>query len=159
MIYFTSDTHFLHSQIIEYCGRPFKNVEHMDIELVRRWNERVKPEDTVFHLGDFAWKSQGKYKKLLNGNIIHIKGNHDKKVPLLNAHIVLGSTNIWCCHDPANYNHKFKINIVGHVHNDWKFKKEGKTILVNVGVDMWNFYPIKWNEILKELNLWRQDNE
>ena len=54
-VFFTSDTHFSHATIIKFCQRPFKDVSHMNDELVQRWNEVVGPDDIVFHLGDFAW--------------------------------------------------------------------------------------------------------
>ena len=52
--FFTSDTHFGHENIIKYCNRPFTSTEEMDKALISNWNKVVKPEDTVFHLGDFA---------------------------------------------------------------------------------------------------------
>lgn len=51
--WFTSDTHFDHANVIEYCKRPFSNVEEMNEAMIRNWNKRVMPEDTIFHLGDF----------------------------------------------------------------------------------------------------------
>jgi len=50
--FITADTHFGHANIIKYCQRPFKDVEAMDKALIRSWNERVKPEDTVFKKND-----------------------------------------------------------------------------------------------------------
>lgn len=81
MFYFTSDTHFSHVNILKYCDRPFKDTDHMDEEIIRRWNETVKPEDTVFHLGDIALgpiaTSLPKIARL-NGRKIAILGNHDR---------------------------------------------------------------------------------
>ena len=54
MIFFTSDTHFNHKAIISYCSRPFESVEEMNDRLIDNWNQVVKPNDTVYHLGDFA---------------------------------------------------------------------------------------------------------
>ena len=48
-LFFTSDTHFHHANIIRFCNRPFRDVEEMDEILIRNWNEVVGPEDTVFH--------------------------------------------------------------------------------------------------------------
>jgi calcineurin-like phosphoesterase family protein len=56
-VFFTSDTHFGHANIIKYCGRPFASVEEMNRELIARWNAVVGPRDTVYHLGDRAWEN------------------------------------------------------------------------------------------------------
>lgn len=81
-LFFTSDTHFHHDNIIRFCGRPFSSVDEMDRVLIEKWNAKVPKDGTVFHLGDFCfggfqlWK---KYREQLNGDIILIKGNHDIK--------------------------------------------------------------------------------
>ena len=62
-IYFTSDHHFGHKNIIEFSRRPFKDVDEMDEILIRKWNEKVKPEDEVYHLGDVGLSSSGKLRK------------------------------------------------------------------------------------------------
>ena len=54
MIFFTSDHHFYHSNIIKYCQRPFHSVEEMNEEMIRRWNSVVGVDDTVYYLGDFS---------------------------------------------------------------------------------------------------------
>lgn len=82
MNFFTSDTHFGHKAVIDYCKRPFATVEEMNAELIRRWNVVVKPGDTVFHLGDFAFLGSAATKAIiaqLNGEIVLIRGNHDHK--------------------------------------------------------------------------------
>ena len=70
--WWTSDYHFSHFNIISYCDRPFKTAEEMNKIIIRRHNERVKPDDTVFFLGDFIFKggkvgfkacNTGKYRK------------------------------------------------------------------------------------------------
>ena len=53
-IFFTSDTHFGHGGALGLYRRPFASVPAMNEALVARWNETVGPEDTVWHLGDFA---------------------------------------------------------------------------------------------------------
>ena len=81
-VFFTSDLHFGHENAIRFDNRPFKTVEEMDAELVRRWNAKVGKGDLVYVLGDMIWKSgNGQAEQLiksLNGQIILIKGNHDR---------------------------------------------------------------------------------
>lgn len=81
-IWFISDTHFCHKNIIKYEDRPFTDIEQMNSELIRRWNEKVAPEDTVYHLGDVALGPAERFYPLvsaLNGHKILIRGNHDGK--------------------------------------------------------------------------------
>lgn len=75
-VFFVSDTHFGHTNIIQYCDRPFKCVEDMDADIVKRWNQTVSKGDTVYHLGDVAFHN---YERLaeLNGTIKLVMGNHD----------------------------------------------------------------------------------
>ena len=70
--FFTSDTHFGHARIIEYCNRPFSSVEEMDETIINRWNIVVDHDDTVIHLGDFTLGNlevAKKYIGQLNGHI------------------------------------------------------------------------------------------
>jgi calcineurin-like phosphoesterase family protein len=155
--WFISDTHFNHENIIEYCDRPFKSAEHMDREIIRRWNERVKPTDTVFHLGDFMFAKGGKrpqhYLKYLNGRVILIKGNHDGnnglKTCIDSMTISLGGKNWWVQHRPEML--KWKYNLCGHVHNNWKVLDTERYIVVNLSVEVWDYYPVNIQEILKRL--------
>lgn len=81
-VFFTSDTHFCHSNVIGFCKRPFSSVEEMDEALIKAWNEVVPPNGIVFHLGDFAFGDIEKWRPIvskLNGDIVLIKGNHDIK--------------------------------------------------------------------------------
>jgi calcineurin-like phosphoesterase family protein len=77
--FLSSDHHFWHARVIEYCKRPFKDVEEMNEILIKNWNEVVGPEDTVYYLGDFsmAFRSVEIFTKRLNGNKILFAGNHD----------------------------------------------------------------------------------
>ena len=79
--FYTSDTHFGHRNIIEYCNRPFRSVEHMNEAIIGMWNETVKPEDTVYHLGDVSLGTLAESLPLvarLNGTKILVPGNHDR---------------------------------------------------------------------------------
>lgn len=81
MVYFISDLHFGHSNIIKMDNRPFNNVENMDKTMIENWNSRVTNKDVVYILGDFSWHKVEKtieILKQLKGKKILIKGNHDK---------------------------------------------------------------------------------
>lgn len=81
-VWFTSDPHFGHANIMKFCDRPFESVKDMDEALIHNWNECVTDNDIVFMLGDFCWnKTPGNIMKILNqlnGKRIYIiPGNHD----------------------------------------------------------------------------------
>ena len=82
MIWFTSDPHYFHKNIIKYENRPFDSVEEMNETMINNWNSVVDPKDTVYLLGDFAFVNkrhelEGIVRKL-NGHVHWIRGNHDK---------------------------------------------------------------------------------
>ncbi|WP_412990054.1 metallophosphoesterase [Pediococcus siamensis] len=92
MKFFTADTHFFHKDLLgdnDFAPRPFATVEIMNQTIVQNWNARVKPTDTVYHLGDIALYFTRPAKlsneavfevlKALNGNLVLIKGNHDSR--------------------------------------------------------------------------------
>lgn len=79
--FYIADWHYGHANCIFFDNRPFKSMEHMNAELVRRWNEAVAPGDIVYILGDMFWcKTTEAIEviKQLNGQKILIKGNHDR---------------------------------------------------------------------------------
>lgn len=80
-MWFTSDTHFGHANIIKFCDRPFDSVDEMNEQLVSRWNALVHPEDIVFHMGDVAMGTiveSLRYIPRLNGYKYLVPGNHDR---------------------------------------------------------------------------------
>jgi len=85
--YIIADTHFSHKNILLY--EPSR-ISKMNIEgynsfdrfLIDLWNDTINPNDSVLHLGDFAFKDGYKVAKKLNGKVTIIKGNHDKKTHL-----------------------------------------------------------------------------
>ena len=81
--FLTGCTHFGHANIIRLTGRPFADIDQMDRALITNWNAVAQPQDTVYHLGDFAFRQSGdakeKYLSRLNGKIVLLQGNHDPK--------------------------------------------------------------------------------
>lgn len=160
MIWFTSDTHFHHARVIEYCNRPFADVEEMNEELVRRWNDRVGKGDVVYHLGDFALGPREKLAPTvarLNGAIILVRGNHDRSrsamlsagfpVVVPDAILVVDGATLFLHHQPildfAKLN-RADLHLCGHIHNEWA--RQGD--IINVGVDVRDFRPQTLPELL-----------
>ena len=78
---YIADWHWGHVNILHFDNRPFKSVEHMNAELICRWNAAVNPCDTVYVLGDMFWVNMTQSIEVLdqlNGTIILVKGNHDR---------------------------------------------------------------------------------
>lgn len=149
----TSDNHFGHANIIEYSRRPFSSLHEMHKTMTERWNETVKPDDTVYHLGDFAMGTRGKfqtYLEQLNGAKVLIRGNHDRGAEFMQSigfaavfselYLTLDSTRLYLRHRPA-FTDAWKTNadfmFCGHVHTSWR--RRGN--IINVGVDQWDFRP------------------
>lgn len=81
-VFFTSDTHFGHKNILRFCNRPWATIAEHDQALIQNWNDIVPEDAVVFHLGDFCYKGGGfptiqHLKGLLHGQIVLIRGNHD----------------------------------------------------------------------------------
>ena len=172
MIFFTSDSHFGHARIIELCRRPFSDVNEMNEVLIQRWNSVVGPGNTVYHLGDFFMgpKETVFLRKRLNGRIVLIKGNHDKKDSLLkeagideihrSLELELDGHKLFLAHIPMHldsgerfYPEDLKktapvhcdLFLCGHVHGAWK--RQGNTI--NVGADVSDFTPLTLTQLLE----------
>lgn len=168
VIYFTSDTHLGHANIIKYCNRPFDNVQEMDRVIIENWNSVVSQDDWVYHLGDFSMGDPIHYARQLNGRIILLLGNHDhnrlsalyKAFGKENIHELLkikveGHT-IVLCHYAMRVWHKSHFNswhLYGHSHG--KLQGEGKSF--DVGVDSWDYTPISVRDVAAEMNE-RPDN-
>jgi calcineurin-like phosphoesterase family protein len=80
-VFFTSDLHFRHGNIIKYCKRPFETVQEQTEKLIENWNKTVPDTATVFILGDFAFATKNQWRGFLNrmtGKKYLILGNHDR---------------------------------------------------------------------------------
>jgi calcineurin-like phosphoesterase family protein len=160
--WFTSDTHFGHANIIKHCSRPFASAHEMDGAMITRHNERVADGDTVYHLGDFAFRGArpGQYRPQLKGNVHLIIGNHDKRRDVENVgfasisdmlHLSIEGTPLVLCHYAMrvwNKSHHGALHFYGHSHG----KLPGTNQSLDVGVDCWDFYPVTLAEIKKRLN-------
>lgn len=181
-VFFTSDLHFGHENAIRFDNRPFSTVEEMDAELVRRWNAKVGKGDLVYVLGDMIWKSHnGDAEQLirsLNGQIILIKGNHDRFLHNAKAKNVLAGVKDYddicvtledgtkrrCILQhafvPMYYGHRHQaIHLHGHSHQTEEsvfefmiqelLREQGlKPEIYNVGCMYWNYEPVTLDEIL-----------
>ena len=175
MIYFISDTHFNHINVIEYCNRPFKDIHEMNNAIIDNWNEIVKDDDIVYHLGDFALGKKEYINDIvskLKGKIYLIRGNHDnwsastyEKLGfniLRNPPIRLDEYKLILSHTPIpdKLIPRGYINIHGHIHNkllyeciekyDSKLYSEKKHI--NISCDVTEFKPISIEKLMTCLN-------
>ena len=156
--YFTADFHIDHANIIRFCKRPFKDIGEMKEKIISNWNNLVKQEDIVFHIGDFAMNNTNKEEIIsrLNGQVILIKGNHDRGdlFKIQDLMFMLGDEQLHLVHIPEEAQADY--NLVGHTHEKWKTKKIGDHFCINVGVDVNNFTPVSEEEIKQII---REDNK
>jgi calcineurin-like phosphoesterase family protein len=158
-IFFTGDTHFGHTKIIQYCKRPFKTADEMNEEIVRRWNSVVGSKDDVYHVGDFAFMPAAQaraIRKRLNGRIFLIEGNHDNGTnydfewikPYYELWV--GDQEIVLFHyGMRTWHHDLRgtWHLYGHSHG--MLPPYGKSM--DVGVDCWSFSPITFEFIQRTM--------
>lgn len=160
-VFFTSDTHFGHQAVIRHCKRPFPSADAMDEAMISRWNARVTPGDTVWHLGDFSFRGTRTaryYRERLNGEIHLITGNHDEE--MLKEHadcfasvgivrdISVEGQRIVLFHYPMReWNRAYggAWHLFGHVHG--RLDGEPLGYSMDVGVDSNRFYPWRFDQI------------
>jgi calcineurin-like phosphoesterase family protein len=181
-IWFTSDLHFGHKSVIEYCQRPFSSVEEMDEALINNWNKLVQPSDLVYLLGDIFFHKKQRSDEIsarLAGQKILIKGNHDgfsdgrycNTMGYLGCYrealIKLEGTFFRLSHYPC-----WPTNWTEESHKNLRYP-EKRPILrahewllcghvhkawkqkgqqINVGVDVWNYQPVSLLQILSIVN-------
>ena len=162
MIWFTADAHLGHTNILKLCNRPFSNTEEMNSVIIQKWNAVVKPEDTIYVVGDFAYKNNapiGKFCTVLNGHKHLILGNHDrlsteqykkffesvqdvKYIKIKEQDIVLFHYPIlsWRRRGRGSW------HLYGHVHTAVLNVMESQKSY-NVGVDTNDFQPISFDKL------------
>ena len=170
MIFFTADLHFYHDNIIKHRNRPFRNADVMNEALIKKWNEKVKPSDEVYILGDFTLKGAQLAKRMLyrlNGKKYLVKGNHDKfveKEEFDNSlfvwvkdyyELTYNNTVFVMFHYPiAEWNGFFKgyIHLHGHQHNYENYNFDNLKAGIkryDVGVDANYMVPVSIDEIIE----------
>lgn len=155
-LWFTSDTHFGHANIIRYCDRPFRSVGEMDDTLIANWNARVAPGDLVWHLGDFSFADPADYVPRLNGVIHLVFGNHDERwrqglrelLPWTGEvrDLKHQGQRIWLSHYAHRVwprSHRGAWHCYGHSHGE--LPDAGCS--TDVGVDAWNYHPIAFDDL------------
>ena len=162
--YFIADTHFGHDAIIRYENRPFKDTKNQEEYLIKNWNDIVKPEDTVYVLGDFGMSDSKKETerlcRMLNGNKILVMGNHDTQEPEWYRQCGFKEASPWpiiyqnfwiLSHEPLYINENMPYaNIYGHVHANPTYKDVSRQS-VCVCVERTEYKPISFEEIQKKV--------
>jgi calcineurin-like phosphoesterase family protein len=159
-VFFTSDTHFGHPGARSLYRRPFASVAAMDQAMVARWNAAVGPEDEVWHLGDVALRHPpavvAELLAGLNGTKHLVAGNNDPPATRTLPHwasvadyaeITVEGTALVLCHYPFRSwrgMSKGALNLHGHSHG--RLKELPRQF--DVGVDVWDFRPVRLDEIL-----------
>lgn len=157
MLYFTSDEHYGHKNVIKYCNRPFADTEEMDYYLITKHNELVKGNDTVIHVGDFTLMGLNpalEYISKLNGSHIFLQGSHDYWLEKSNLPLI----QIWekkvhdvylvACHYAMRTwprSHYNSWQLFGHSHGN--LNGIGKQY--DVGVDNNDFTPVSFEKLKK----------
>ena len=166
MIFYTSDLHLGHANIIKLCNRPFSDVDEMNAALISNWNNRITNGDTVYICGDLMFRSATGpelFLKSLKGKKHLIPGNHDsawmKRVPLSQyfesvENLMIfsnGKHKITLCHYPMmSFNGKYLIH--GHIHNNkndtyWPLLRTMENVL-NASVEINKFAPVTFDELI-----------
>ena len=175
-LFFTSDPHFGHENILKYCHRPFSSIEEHDEELIRLWNETVPEDGIVFILGDIGFCSETYLKTILNrlnGKIYWIIGNHDwrritpgimNRFECITQQMVITVDNklVYLNHFPflcyPDSDRHPVYQFFGHVHSGPLSTSSDISRLVHlnkrqydVGVDNNEFKPISFQDIMKKI--------
>jgi calcineurin-like phosphoesterase family protein len=177
-IWFASDYHFLHANVIKYDNRPFEDVLEMNEVLIDNWNELVDDKDIVFYLGDLSFERNGnETKKIvdqLKGKIHYILGNHDdeKKITKLNRFETISDYVNLLVDDEDNPRKKQGIIMMHYPilswdkahHGDWHLHGHCHQSLANkkidyynrkvldVGCNGWDYKPVSYHEIKNVMN-------
>ena len=159
--FFTADTHFGHGAARALYRRPFATVAAMDAAMETRWNEAVQPEDEVWHLGDFAvgHRAPGALLERLHGRKHLVCGNNDgpevralpgwASVGDYRELVVEGRALVLCHYAFRTWRDMGRgaLNLHGHSHG----RLVRQTRQFDVGVDVWDFRPVRLEVITARL--------
>ena len=173
-VFLTSDTHFGHAGVCRFMQndgvtklRPWTDPDEMDEEMVKRWNETVKPTDKVYHLGDVVINRKAlKIMHRLNGDKVLIRGNHDifkdddyrEHFRELRAYHVMNGMIL--SHIPLHPESlgRFGVNIHGHTHSNrvmtWHPTKQRPIVDPRyhcVCVEQTDFRPILFEDVIQRI--------
>ena len=173
-VFLVSDTHFGHAGVCRFTEsdgvtkiRPWTDPEEMNEEMVKLWNDTVRPGDKVYHLGDVVINR--KYLPILdrlNGDKVLIKGNHDifkledyvkyfrdirayhKMSDYILSHIPIHRESLarWCGGNFHGHLHTNRVMINDGL-NSWDAKIDPKYF--NVSVEQIGFKPILFEDAVK----------
>ena len=169
-LFFTSDEHYGHKNILGFCNRPFRDTtEHIE-ESIRRHNEKVPKGARVYHVGDMFWrtlclKDAMNIMDRLNGTHYFVWGNHDE---LIQDNKCLRDRFVWCrdiaqvyhpkldkslvlCHYAMHVwrnSHKGAYHLYGHTH---AALQEQNNLSFDCGQDAQNFTPISVEEVIARM--------
>ena len=168
-IYVTSDHHWGHAAARSFYRRPFASVDEMDRVMIERWNAVVGPEDEIWHLGDFAVRQSAdrvaSLLMLLNGRKHLVVGNNDDHAVTRctgwrsvqsYVEMAIDDARFVLCHYPFRTWRdmgKGAINLHGHSHG--RLKPLARQC--DVGVDVWDFKPVRLADTLSMAARSRQE--
>lgn len=159
-LFIISDTHFRHHNILkfepEHFGQ-FQDIDERDEWVIHKWNAKVQPNDTVWHLGDIAFNIGLPILKRLNGKFeLLLMGNHEHKnikeyLPYFkDIKSVKDLGDLIFSHypmHPSQLEERYKANIHGHVHS----AQLDDPRYLCVSMECVNCEPISMSEIKQEL--------
>lgn len=175
-LWFISDNHFYHENIIKYCNRPFKNATEMNAILISNWNELVQPNDDIIIAGDFIHSGNIAYIEYilsqLNGKLWLVYGNHcfqnkferpviqtmffdrcfdSMDFQVKDDELEDGFMKFHINHYPCEFWTRGAVHLHGHIHSGPTSTSietcTFKPMRYDIGVDNNNFKPISYEEI------------
>ena len=180
-VFLVSDTHFGHAGVCRFMRndgvtklRPWDNPEEMDEAMVKLWNERVRPKDKVYHLGDVVINRKVlSIMSRLNGDKVLIRGNHDifkmedytKYFRDIRSYHVMNGMILSHVPIHADSIARFGVNIHGHTHSNRVMRPRGVDVRTGqilysneidvryhcVCVEQTDFTPILFEDVIRRI--------